>query len=231
MTKTRLALALCAAIVPALSRAHELWLERSGGELVLRAGHPGAETSPIDPANVRVMRCARAGGAVRTLDVPHRAEGGAVRVAARCDAASVFVDLGFFVLTPDGERHGRRSEAPDAVKSWRARQFAKWVDVASPAAAAPLGDALEIVPVTELSRARVGGKVTVRVLLDGRPMPGAVVSLGHHALAETASSGEARVKVRHVGLETISATVRRPLGTPDAETDVLEASLSFEVPR
>jgi nickel transport protein len=231
MTKTRLVLALCAAIGPALSRAHELWLERSGGELVLQAGHPGEKTSRIDPASIRSIRCARAGEEVQTLAPPLRADGGTVRVPARCDAASVSLDLGFFVLTPDGEKHARRSEAPDAVKSWRARQFAKWVDVASAAAATPLGDALEMVPVTELSRARVGEKVTVRVLLDGHPAPGAIVSLGHHALAETGSSGEARVKVRHAGLESISATVRRPLGTPDAETDLLEASLSFEVPR
>jgi len=38
------------------------------------------------------------------------------------------------------------------------------------------------------------------------------------------------VKVRHA-VETISATVRRRLGTPEADMDVLEATLTFEVPR
>jgi hypothetical protein len=231
MRTVALALVLSIAILAAArASAHDLWLERDGAGFVLRAGHRGAEQGPVDPAAVRSARCATAGQPARALDVPPP-QAGAIRVAAGCDAVSVLVDHGFFVLTPDGERHARRSETPDAVKSWRSRQFAKWVDVRSRAAATPLGDALEIVPVTDLAAAHLGGKVTVRILLDGRPVPRAVVSMGHEPVAETASSGEARVKVRHAGLETISATLRRPLGTPDADTDVLEASLSFEVPR
>jgi nickel transport protein len=231
MKKAGLGVALCAAVLGAPpARAHELWLERSGGGFALRAGHLGGETEAVDPATVRAVRCVRAGAPVREL-APRAAEGGTVRVEGRCDAASAFVDHGFFVVTPDGEKHLRKREAPDAVRSWRSRQFAKWVDARAPAAPPPLGDALEILPVTELARARVGDKVTLRVLLEGRPAPGAIVSVGHERLAETSSAGEARIRVRHAGLESVSATLRRPLGTPDADTEVLEASLSFEVPR
>ena len=221
---------IAAALGPARARAHDLWLERSADGFVLRAGHRGAEASALDAATLRGVRCARAGDGVRALDGA-RGEGGAIRVAGRCDAASAAVDLGFWVLTPDGEKPLRRSQAPDAVRSWRSLQFAKWVDVRSREAAAVLGDALELVPVTDLARARVGEKVTVRVLVDGRPAPGAVIAIGHEPLGETDSGGAARVKVRHAGLETISATLRRPLGGPgaDADTEVLEASLSFEV--
>lgn len=226
-----LALALVAAILgPVAARAHDLWLERTPAGFVLRAGHRGAESVPVEPAAVKSARCAIAGQPARSVAVPPPA-GGEIRVAGPCEAVSVLVDHGSFVLTPDGERPGRRSDAPDAVKSWRSRQFAKWVDVRSRAAAVPLDDALELVPVTDLAAARVGGKITVRVLLEGHPVAGAVVAIGHEALAETASNGEARVKVRHAGLESVSATVRRPLGTADGDSDVLEASLSFEVAR
>jgi nickel transport protein len=228
MRTVALGFALCAAVLgTSAARAHELWLERSGGGFALRGGHPGGEAEAVDPATVKEVRCARAGEPVRAL--PPRADAGAVRVDGACDAASAFVDHGFFVLTPDGEKHLRKRDAPDAVRSWRSRQFAKWVDARARAASAPLGDALEIVPVTDLARARVGDKVTVRVLLDGRAAPGAVVAMGHERLAETSSAGEARVRVRHAALESISATLRRPLGTADADTEVLEASLSFEV--
>lgn len=222
--------AVCAAVLgPAQARAHDLRLERSGGGFALRAGHAGGGTEAIDPSIVKEVHCARAGEPVRVL-APRAGEGGTVRVDGRCDAASALVDHGFFVVTPDGEKHLRKSEARDAVKSWRSRQFAKWLDARAPVAP-PFGDALEIVPVTDLARARVGEKLTLRVLLDGRPVAGAIVSVGHERLAETSSAGEARVKVRRAGLESISATFRRPLGTPDADTEVLEASLSFEVPR
>lgn len=224
-----LGFALAAAVLgTAPARAHDLLLERSGGGFALHAGHPGGEAGAVDPATVKEVRCLRAGEPVRAL-VPHAAEAGTVRADGACDAASASVDLGFFVLTPDGEKHLRKQDAPDAVKSWRSRQFAKWVNARARGAGAPLGDAFEIVPVTDLARARVGDKVTVRVLLDGRPAAGAVVAMGHERLAETSSAGEARVRVRHGALESISATLRRPVAGPDADTEVLEASLSFEV--
>ncbi len=183
--------------------------------------HPGGQTTVVD---LSTPGLARRGFAVE-------AEDREVWLKGPCEAVSAAVDQGFFVLTPDGEKRQKKSEAKDAVKSWRSRQFAKWVDVRAAAAARPLGDALEVVPVTDLAKARVGDKVTVRVLLDGRPAARAVVSIGHEHLAETSSSGEARIAVRHDGVETSSASVTRPLGTPDADSDVLEATLSFEVAR
>jgi nickel transport protein len=215
-------------------------MEPAGENLVLRAGHRGGEATAIGSSNIQT-RCVHPGGKTSTVDLstPGLARRGfapdpedqQVWLKGPCEAASAAVDQGFFVVTPDGEKRKKKSEAPDAVRSWRSRQFAKWVDVRAAAAAQPTGDALEILPVTDLAKARVGEKVTVRVLLDGRPVAGAVVSIGHDKLAETASSGEARIAVRHAGLETISASVTRPLGSPDADSDVLEATLSFEVPR
>lgn len=241
MRKVGLAFALCAAAFGApRARAHDLWMEPAGGNLVLRAGHRGEEPAPIGSAQIQT-HCVHPGGKTSIVDLstPGLARRGfaadpqdqQIFMKGPCEAASAAVDQGFFVVTPDGEKRQKKSETKDAVKSWRSRQFAKWVDVHAAAAARPLGDALEIVPVTDLARARVGDKVTVRILLEGRPAAGAVVSIGHAKLAETSSSGEARVAVRNGGLETISASVTRPLGTPDADSDVLEATLSFEVAR
>lgn len=231
MKKVALGIALCAATLgPARAGAHDLWIERTTRGFLVRAGHAGHEATPLDVSAVSEVRCARAGEPVHSLS-PRPDRRGAVRVQGSCEAVSALVDHGFFVLTPDGEKHLRKREAPDAVRSWRSRQFAKWIDARVPGAAALLGDALEIVPVTDLAHARVGEKVTVRVLLEGRPARGAIVSTGHERLGETSSAGEARVKVRHGGFQSISATLQRPLGTPDADSEVLEASLSFEVPR
>jgi nickel transport protein len=209
--------------------AHDTWIERDAEGLVLRSGHRGAEVVPVELAHLKGLRCV-SGGATRDVSQGATPSGGAVRVAARCDVLVGALDHGYYVLTPDGERNVPRTQAPDAVKAWRARQWAKWVDARSPAASVPLGDGLELVPVTDLARAHTGEKVTVRVLLDGKPVAGVVVAIGHAALAETGASGEARVKVRH-DVESISATLRRPLHGPEAESDVLEASLTFEVAR
>jgi hypothetical protein len=224
------ALLLAALLVPAPARAHDLWLEREGATLVLRSGHRGGELLAIDPARVRSASCLER-GAVRDLLPGATFAPKEVRLPGACGAASASFDGGSWSLTPDGEVNRPRTQVPDAVKAWASRQFAKWVDPAAPGSAAPLGDELELGPVTDLARAREGDKVTVRLLHQGKPAAGAVVAIDHKPLGETDGAGEARVRLRTSGVETISATLRRKVATPVADTVVLEASLSFQVAR
>jgi hypothetical protein len=219
---------LAALLLPALARAHDFWLERSGTGLVLRYGHRGGELLAIDRARVKAVRCLDR-GATRDLLAGAVFAEREVRLPGRCAAASAFLDGGFWSLTPDGEVNRPRNEVPGAVKAWASRQFAKWVDPGTPGASAPLGDELELVPVSDLARAHQGDKVTVRLLLAGKPAPGAIVAIDHEPLAETDGKGEARIKVRASRVEVIGATLRRKVATPEADAEVLEASLAFEV--
>jgi hypothetical protein len=224
-------LAVAALAAPSAPAAHDLWLGRDGDGLVLRYGHRGGEALPIDPAQVTSIRCLERGGATKEIRAAAVASPTAIRVAATCEVASALVDGGFRSLTPDGEVNLPRTKVAQSVRSWQSRQFAKWVDARSPAAGIVLGDELEIVLVGDASRSRVGDKVAVRVLSRGRPVPGAVVAVDHKPLGETDSAGETRVRIRSSAVETVDATLKRPLGSPEAETQVLEASLTFEVAR
>jgi nickel transport protein len=211
--------------------AHDLWLEPQGEVLVLRYGHRGGQVLDLDAARVKAVRCQRGGSPAAEIRSSCQASPKDLRTPSRCDVASAFLDGGFWSLTPDGERNLPRNQVPDAVRSWQSRQFAKWIDVRSPGATAVLGDELEIVPVGDLSRVRQGDKATFRVLWQGKPVAGAVLAIDHRPLGETDSSGECRVKVRAPEVESVSATLKRPLGTPQADTLVSEASLTFEVAR
>jgi len=227
----RVLIVAAALALPFAVRAHDLWLEPQGEALVLRYGHRGGETLDLDAARVERVLCRR--GPLPASDVRSRSTTSAkeLRTPSRCDAASAFLDGGYWSLTPDGERHLPRSQVPDAVRSWQSRQFAKWIDVRSPAAGSTLGDELEIVPVSDLAKVRQGDKATFRVLWQGRPVAGAVLTIDHRPLGETDGSGECRVKVRAPDVESVSVTLRRPLGIPEAETLTAEASLTFEVAR
>lgn len=212
-------------------QAHDLWLEPQGEVLVLRYGHRGGELRDLDAAKVKVVRCRR--GVAPALDVRAASKTGPkeLRTPSRCEAASAFLDGGFWSLTPDGERNLAKNQVPDAVRSWQSKQFAKWIEVRAAAAGAVLGDELEIVPVGDPSRARQGNKATFRVLWQGKPVAGAVLAIDHKPLGETDASGECRVKIRAAEVESVSVTLKRPLGTPEADTVLSEASLTFEVAR
>ena len=62
-------------------------------------------------------------------------------------------------------------------------------------------------------------------------MAGAAIAIDHRQLGETDAAGEVRVKIRASDVECVSASLRRPLSTAQADLDVLEASLTFEVAR
>jgi nickel transport protein len=227
--RTRMLLAATLVAAPALAAAHDLWVERSTDGFVVRYGHHGGALLPLDTAKVKAIRCADETGAVRELRAAARAAPTEVSVTAACATISAFLDGGFWSLTPDGEVNLPKDQAGSAVKSWASRQYAKWVDARSPRAGAVLGDELELVPVSDLAKAREGDKVTLRVLSGGRPVRDAVVAVEHRSIGDTDSKGEIRLRLRRTGVESISTSVRRAHPTPQTDTEVLEATLTFEV--
>lgn len=223
--------ALAALLVPSAGRAHDFWVERAaGGGFVIRYGHLGGEVLAIDASKVKAIRCGDGASPPKEMAATASFSPRDVRFAAPCAVVSAFRDGGYWSLTPDGEVNLPRSQVENVVRTWASRQYAKWVDAKSPAAGAVLGDELELVPVTDLAKAGQGDKVTVRVLSAGHPVPNAVVASAHRPLGETDSRGELRLRLRG-SVESVSTSVRRRGATPEAEAEVIEASLTFEVGR
>jgi nickel transport protein len=214
-----------------LARAHDFWLERQGGAFILRYGHHGGEVLALDAAKIKTLICRQGVQAPRNVLPSATIAPKQLTFPGPCALLSAFHDGGFWSLTPDGEKNLPRNQVPDAVKSWRSQQFAKWVDVHSPLAGQPLGDGFEIVPVSDLSKVKTGDKATFRVLLAGKPLSGATLAIDHKPLGETDDQGQVRVKVRAATVESVSASFRRAVRTPEADSEVFEASLTFEVAR
>ena len=223
------AIAWACLAMPLAASAHDLWLEPQGDSLVLRYGHRGGEVLDLDASKVKGIRCKRGESPAKDVRASSVTAPKELRTPSGCDIASAFLDGGFWSLTPDGEKNLPKDKVPDAVRSWQSKQYAKWIDVRSPAAGAPLGDELEIVPVGDLSKVHQGDKATFRVLWQGKPVTGAILAIDHKPLGETDAAGECRVKVRAPDVESVSVTLKRPLGTPEADTLTAEASLTFRV--
>jgi uncharacterized GH25 family protein len=222
---------LAAAWWPAPARAHDLWLERQGGSFLLRYGHRGGAALPLDAGKVRLLTCRDTKGAAENLRAAATSAPHQLSLAASCAVVSAFFDGGFWSLTPDGEKNLPKNQVQDAVKAWRSKQFAKWIDVRSPWAGRAAGDEFEIVPVTDLAKVKTGDKATFRILLGGKPLSGATLAIDHKPLGESDDDGQVRVKIRATAVESVSASFRRPRKSAEADSEVFEASLTFEVAR
>ena len=85
---------------------------------------------------------------------------------------------GFFTMTPEGRKWGDKKAIANCVKCTNFHIEAKTILIAGGSAEhleAASGLPLELIPRTDFSRLKNGGKAQVSVLFDGKPLPGAAV--------------------------------------------------------
>ncbi|NWG32020.1 MAG: DUF4198 domain-containing protein [Rhodocyclaceae bacterium] len=222
-------LILC--MTPAL--AHDLWLEKSGKQITLFQGHrhsahAGAETIAYGKDFVTAATCLDARGAKRPLAIlgtsPWTASG-------ECAALLVEASSGYWSKTPWETKNAPKHEVPGAIKSWRSLESLERLETWSAAFSQPLGVGLEIVPGADPFALRPGDKLTVRVFLDGKPQASVPVAYHGETRGETDADGRIAIRLRHNGLQLISASLERPLKDGRADVEIRAATLQFELPQ
>ena len=148
------------------------------------------------------------------------------------------MDNGLWSKTADGKWYNKgKDEVPNATVSMHTFKYA--VHLLRPLhEALPLlpGQKLQVVPVGNRLPARMGQPLTVRVLFDGKPVPGAevqpdLVNDPDSQPLKTGADGTATIKVRNQGLNVIVAKFDSPPAEPaKASSDEHEATLSFVLP-
>ncbi|AXO15793.1 DUF4198 domain-containing protein [Thalassospira indica] len=147
--------------------------------------------------------------------------------------------------TPDGWQAGGADQHPDALASTRYEKFAKLLvggESTSDFVTTPIGDTLEIVPLSDPRDTKIGDDAEFQILLNGQPLTTSVLAT-YAGFTETPSSwayatetlstengsGIAKVRVSAPGLWI----VRVAADLPDAEEGVgnhnIRATLSFAV--
>lgn len=231
---------IAAILIAALSltpsaHAHGIWFAQRAGELALVYGD-GAEEGPIVPKFDRVggVQAVDENGqaiAVQLLKTDHLllvdADGEPVLLGAT-------LDNGYFSQRADGKwKNTPKSQTPNVRKSGRYYKHAihQVRDLAQ--AIQPLaGQALQILPVSPRLPTRKGEMMTLRVLLDGKPLAGLklapdFVNNPEQRTAPTNARGIVRIKVANQGLNVIYATHEVPATTEDADIVQHAASFSF----
>lgn len=229
----RLALLLSMLLAATLGHAHDLWLEKNGRHWTLYQGHrhsshAGSDTLEYGGTFVTAATCLDARGAKRPLAVVGTAPWTA---SGDCAALLLEISSGYWSKTPWETRNAPKTEVSGAMKSWLSRDSLKRIEQWTTPFIQPLGDGLEIVPTGDPFALKPEDKLVVRVLHAGKPLAGVPVAYHGDPRGETDPDGRVAIRLRHGGVQLISASVELPLMDGKADVEVRAATLQFELPK
>jgi nickel transport protein len=211
--------------------AHETWIEKQNGELIVVHGHAG-KGEPYDPGKVKEPKALDAGGQAVGMEIVKNKENASLSTKGNAAILGVFYDSGYWLKTTDGWKQATKKEGTGKytiVESIKSEQYCKSLLAPSAACVKPVGQRFEIVPQKDPATLRSGDKIPIRILFDGKPIEGAVVALGggHESDAKDAlktdKDGMAAVTIERPGLQMIKASHRIPLKN-DSDADVLSVA-------
>ncbi|WP_126444453.1 DUF4198 domain-containing protein [Sulfuricystis multivorans] len=213
--------------------AHDLWIEKSGQQFTLYQGHrhsahAGAETMDYGKNFVTTATCFDAQGGRRPLTITSPAPW---KASGACAALVITASSGYWSKTPWETRNVPKTEAPGAIKSWLSEEAIKRLERWAPPFAKPLSEALEIVPQADPFALKPGEKLVVQVLLSGKPQANVPVAYHGETRGTTDPQGQIAIRLRHGGLQLISASLEQPLADGKADVEILGTTLQFELPQ
>ncbi|MDP2196235.1 MAG: DUF4198 domain-containing protein [Rhodocyclaceae bacterium] len=218
-------------VLPAL--AHDLWLEHEGKGLVLQQGHKysahtGSGSLPYAPGFVKSALCLGADGHAKPLPptrtVPWKS-------GADCTALLVAVSSGYWSKTSWETKNQPQDQVPGALRSWLSEESVKRIERWIAAAAQPLGDGLEVVPLANPLALKPEDKLIVRVTENHKPVVGVPVAYGGTTRGATGADGTIAIRLRHNGINLISTSVETSLADGKADLRIRSATLQFDLPQ
>lgn len=232
----RAAFLLCLVLWVPLALAHDLWLEKTGRHWTLYQGHrhsshTGTETMAYGNSFVTSARCFDERGNTRPLAVASTSPWSA---SGDCAALLLEISSGYWSKTPWETKNVPKPEAPGSLKSWLSKDSLKRLenmDRWSPAFGQPFGDGLEILPTADPFVLKPDDKLVVRVVRAGKPLVGVPVAYHGNPRGETDPDGRIAIRLRHPGVQLISASIEVPLRDGKADVEVLATTLQFELPK
>lgn len=248
------ALAMCALIAVPKAQAHDFWVNANGPENgIVKAeigyGHdfPNPEVIPAERTHLfeGLFLLTPEG----KIDMTQTGENYAYQVAKDLGKGSYIVGGNykptFWSKGPDGWAQKNKKEMPEATYSELAIMYAKTVlnvdgSDSDEFVTKPVGQRLEIVPLKNPAKVKVGETLPVQVLVDGKPLKMAEVSATFAGFAENkehkAFSGRADLKgiIEIVPLKEgywfAKVTYKAPYEDPSVSDElIMVATLTFNI--
>jgi len=213
--------------------AHHLWVEKEGDKFVIGWGHP-PKKDPYDPKKVKEVKAFNLKGkkvALKRVDEEDK-----VYLVSNTNISMITVSFegGYLVVTPEGKKRMTKPEAQkqgfQIVDSFYSLQFAKSIFKNSKIVTKPVGMKFEIVPLKDPLSIKEGENLVIKVLFEGKPLPGATIETGNHKeVAKTNEKGVANIKIEGKGMQVILAKYRAPSTDPNADFLSYTTVLTWEV--
>lgn len=213
--------------------AHDFWINRdsNGSTLVqghLLSRHKGEARVEYDPAIVKRAWCVNTEGESKivqpVLSYP-------ARVPGQCSATLFELSSGYWTQTLTETVQKRRSEVRNALRGWISEESIKRLDTWTPSSAQPIGNGLELVPLSNPLGLAPGAKLAVLVTWQGRPRPGVAVAYEGDVRGTTGADGRINIRIRRGGTQMLSASVEEPIGDENADKVVRSTALQFDLPK
>jgi nickel transport protein len=214
ITHLATALAAAAALMQAVpAQAHGIWFAQRSDKLSLVYGD-GAEDLDIVKRLPKISSVGAFSAQGAALPVKLEPEGrlAVVNLEAKPAVLSATMDNGLWSRDAKGQWHGKgMDEVPDATISGRYLKYNSHLITLPAGAMRPLpGLALQLVPVGAAFPHHIGEALTVQVLFEGKPLPGAkvwrdIVTDPDAQPLVADAQGKVTLPVRNQGLNVVKA--------------------------
>jgi nickel transport protein len=216
--------------------AHGAWIAQRHGELAVIYGH-GASDEAYRPERVVAVAGRTAAGELREVSKLVRDKYTLLQPPADAAVLALTFDNGFWSKGLDGKfvNKGRR-DVPGATASSHSVKLATKILAGTGGALRPKGLPLEIVPLVDVMKLKVGDDLPVQVLFEGKPLAGVAliadyVNDSHSQSEKTDPEGRTKLFVRNDGLNVIGVAHAKPApDSPDVDRISYFATLSFSLP-
>lgn len=170
-----LSFALLIASAPAF--AHSVWLQPDKeGKLVIENGDAGEPSDPYDPERITQSWAVDKDGKPAPVAVERAEKSAALKPHPTVAITAALFDNKYWAKGPDGKwNNGPKGTVANPTIAGPSYKYPKAILLQTAGYAKPLGLGLEIVPLSDPFTLKPGDKLTVQVLLQGKPLAGADV--------------------------------------------------------
>ncbi len=219
-----------------LGHAHDTWIEKRDGQFLVLRGH-GGSVEAYDTSLVKESKARDAKGQAIEVEIKKNKENAALLFAGNAVVIAALYDSGYWLHTTDGWKKAGKREGKgkyDIVEALKSKQWCKSYLAPGEQNLKPVGQRYEVLPLKDPVTLHVGDELAIKVVFDGKPVEGAIITTGGaHASDEknspkTGKDGTARVTIKKAGLQLIKATQKVPLkDDPDADVLHLASTMTF----